>query len=85
MKRLRKVNSATNSVNIPARTDVIEAADDEQEVTLDDKINDAKDDFDYIIDGISQLDTIQGNDILNRLHDSLQEFIQDVAATITEG
>ena len=29
MKRLRKVNSATNSVNIPARTDVIEAADDE--------------------------------------------------------
>ena len=85
MKRLRKVNSATNSVNIPARTDVIEAADDEQEVTLDDKINDAKDDFDQIIDGISQLDTIQGNDILNRLHDSLQEFIQDVAATITEG
>lgn len=79
----RYVKSATNSVNIPPRVETI-TADSEDEVTLDDKINDAKDDFNYILDGISQLDLIEGNEVVNRLNATLQEYIQDIAGKIQE-
>lgn len=52
--------------------------------TLDDKLDNIKDQFDYIIDGIGQLDFADGDDIANRLHTSLDEFIQDIANKITE-
>ena len=80
MKRF--ILSGTDTVSIPARTDVIEAADDEAAETLDDKINDAKSDFDYILDGLDQLDMVQANDILNRIHDSLQGFISEIAGEL---
>ena len=73
------IKSSTNTVTLPARSDVIEAETDEEADTLDDKMNDAKDDFDYILSGIEQLDTVQANQILNEIHEVLQEFISDIA------
>ena len=83
MKRF--IKSGTNTSNIPAKPEIIEAAegDDEASATFDDKINDAKDDFDYILDGLGQLDMVQGNDILNRIHESLQGFIQEIASELS--
>lgn len=81
MKRF--VKSGTNTVSIPARPDVIEAETDEEANTLDDKLKDAEDDFDYILSGIDQLDTVQANEVLNRLHESLQEFISDIATQLS--
>ena len=73
------IKSSTNSVNIPARLDTINAETDEELETIQDKISDAKDDFDYILSGIEQLDTVQANDMLNELHEALQEFITNIA------
>lgn len=75
----RATNSSTNTVNIPARCQTIEAETDEESVEISDKIKSANDDFDYIVSGIEQLDAVQANEILNRLHESLQEFISDIA------
>lgn len=73
------VKASTNSVNIPARLDTINAETDEELETIQDKISDAKDDFDYILSGIEQLDTVQANEVLNSLHEALQDFITDIA------
>jgi hypothetical protein len=73
------VNSSTNTAGIPARSDVIEAETEEESAEISDKIKDADDDFNYILSGIEQLDTVQANEVLNRLHKSLQEFISDIA------
>lgn len=77
------IKSSTNTVTIPARPDVIEAETDEEAATLDDKIKDANDDFDYIVSGLDQLDTVQANEILNRLHETLQQFISDIASQLS--
>ena len=60
----------------------ITAADETEEDTLDDKINDAKDDFEYIIDGLSQLDNIQANEILNNIHEFLTDTISSIAENL---
>lgn len=78
----RYVAQATNSSGIGYKADLVTAADDEIDETIDDKINSVKDDFDYIIDGIYQLDTVQGNEILNSLNDTLQGVIQDIASQL---
>ena len=75
----RYIASGTNSVNVPARTNVIEAADDEVSETLDDKIKAIEDDFDYIISGLDQLDLVQANDMVNQIDETLQNFISDIA------
>lgn len=77
MKRF--IKSGTNTVTVPPRTDVIEAETEEEANTLEDKLKDAEDDFDYILSGIDQLDTVQANEILNQLHETLQGFISDIA------
>ena len=82
MKRV--IKSSTGTVNIPARLDKIEAETDEEAATLDEKIKDAENDFDYIISGLDQLDTVQTNEILNRLHETLQDFISDIADYLSE-
>lgn len=66
-----------SSASLPAKP-VIGAEEDEA-TTLDDKIDNAKDDFDYILDGLLQLDPIQANEILNDIHDYLQQTISSVA------
>lgn len=66
-----------SSASLPAKP-VIGAEEDEAP-TLDDKIDNAKDDFDYILDGLLQLDPIQANEILNDIHDYLQQTISSVA------
>ena len=71
--------SGTNTVNIPSRAQVIEADTEEESLEVSDKIKDANDDFDYILSGIEQLDVVQANEVLNKLHESLQEFIQEIA------
>lgn len=71
--------AGTNTVNIPSRAQVIEADTEEESLELSDKIKDANDDFDYILSGIDQLDVVQANEVLNKLHESLQEFIQEIA------
>lgn len=81
MKRF--VKSGTNTIAIPARLDTIEAETDEELDSLDDKIKDANNDFDYILSGIDQLDTVQANETLNRLHEVLQEFISDIAGQLS--
>ena len=79
----RCIKSGTNTVTIPPRTDVIEAETEEEANTLDDKLKDAEDDFDYILSGIDQLDTVQANEILNQLHEALQGFISDIAGQLS--
>lgn len=81
MKRF--IKSGTNTVTIPPRTDVIEAETEEEANSLDDKLKDAEDDFDYILSGIDQLDTVQANEILNQLHETLQGFISDIAGQLS--
>lgn len=71
--------AGTNTVNIPSRAQVIEADTEEESLEVSDKIKDANDDFDYILSGIEQLDVVQANEVLNKLHESLQEFIQEIA------
>lgn len=80
MKRMLK--SATNTSAIPYKADMVTAAEDEVEETLDDKMDAVQEDFDYILDGIAQLDMVQGNEILNNLNDALQGFIQDIASQL---
>jgi len=77
MKRI--IKSATNSVSIPMRTNIIEAADDEVEITLQDKIKDVESDFDYILSGLDQLDEDSADTIINQIEKILQGFIQDIA------
>lgn len=71
--------AGTNTVNIPSRAQVIKADTEEESLEVSDKIKDANDDFDYILSGIEQLDVVQANEVLNKLHESLQEFIQEIA------
>lgn len=71
--------AGTNTINIPSRAQVIEADTEEESLEVSDKIKDANDDFDYILSGIEQLDVVQANELLNKLHESLQEFIQEIA------
>lgn len=73
------VKESTNTSGISYKADMITAAEDEVEDSLDDKISKVEDDFEYILDGISQLDMVQGNEILNSLNESLQEYIQEIA------
>ena len=82
MKRF--IKSGTNTSSILVRPQIIEAAgsDDEEVTTFEDKISDAKNDFEYILDGLEQLDIVQGNDILNRMNEMLQEFIQEIASNL---
>lgn len=81
MKKYLK--SATNSAGLMIKPDVIEAADDEEvDNTLDDKLKNIEDDFDFILGGISQLDVVQGNEIANRLKESLQDIIQEIASQL---
>ena len=69
---------------IQSTMNVVEAAEDDEAVaTLEDKIDDAKSDFDYIIDGLNQLDTVQANEILNEMHDFLQKCISDIAGQLS--
>lgn len=82
MKRV--IKSASNSVAIPAKPEIIEAAESEEAAeALNDKINSAKDDFDYILSGLDQLDMVQANELINRLHESLSEYIQDIAGMLS--
>lgn len=77
------LKSATNTSSLPAKPDIIEAADDEEvDNTLDDKLKSIEDDFDFILGGISQLDVVQGNEIANQLKESLQETIQSIASQL---
>lgn len=76
------IAKSTNTSNVFVKPDVINAADEEVEDTLDDKISKVEDDFDYIMDGISQLDLVQGNEVLNDLNDTMQEFIQRIAGEL---
>ena len=81
MKRV--VLSATNSVSIPAKPEVVEAAENEEAMdALNDKISSAKADFDYIMDGLDQLDMVQANEIVNKIHETLSEYIQEIAGMI---
>lgn len=81
MKRM--IKAATNASGIPSNPDVIEAADDnEASDSLEDKLGALSDSFDYIMDGISQLDLVQGNEIANRLNDDLQSYISDIASNL---
>lgn len=81
MKKYLK--SATNSAGLLVKPDVIEAADDEEvDNTLDDKLKNIEDDFDFILGGISQLDVVQGNEIANQLKESLQDTIQEIASQL---
>ena len=82
MKRV--IKGSTSTVSIPARLDTIEAETDEESAELDDKIKSAENDFDYIISGLDQLDTVQCNEILNKLHETLQEYIAEIADYLTE-
>ena len=83
MKRV-VVKSATNSASIPARPQVVNAAEDEVSEAIADKIKSAENDFSYIIDGLDQLSTAQCDEMLNRLHDDLQRYITDIADMISE-
>lgn len=80
------IRSASNTSNIFTNPDVIESADDdmteEEANTLEDKIKSAEDDFDFIISGLDQLDSVQANSILNEIHDTLQDFIQQIAGEL---
>lgn len=81
MKRL--IVSATNTAGMPAKPEIIEAAEtDEAQAAFQDKVSDAKDDFDYIIAGLDQLDMVQANEIINKLHENFDELIQEIAATL---
>lgn len=79
MKRL--IKSATNSVNIPAKIDVTAADDDE--ITLDDRIKQASEDLDYVLDGLSKLDYQSANSILVDIENDIQSFIQEVAEKLS--
>ena len=79
----RYVATASNTSGIGYRADMVTAADEEIDDTLDDKIDKVKDDFDYIIDGLNQLDKVQSNEILNTLNDDLQELIQQIAGYLS--
>ena len=89
MKRL--IKEACNSCNIPAKTatDYIQSADDEEiadeevvEITIEDKIKQADNDVDYILDGIMQLGEGIGNQIIEEFNTTLQEYIQRIADQI---
>ena len=82
MKRV--IKGSTSTVSIQARLDTIEAETDEESAALDDKIKSAENDFDYIISGLDQLDTVQCNEILHKLHETLQEYIAEIADYLTE-
>ena len=55
------------------------AADDQLEDTLDDKIGVVEDSFDYIMDGIHQLDSVQGEEILYDMNEYLNDTISKIA------
>lgn len=76
------IKAATNSVAIPSDADVIEAETEEDIDNLNDKIKDAESDFDYILSGIEQLSISQANEVINRLHESLQQYISEIASEL---
>ena len=83
MKRVIKSAINTSSI-VPKPQQVVEAAEDEVNEAIADKIKDAEGDFNYIIDGLDQLSTAQCDEVLNRLHDALQGFITEIADMISE-
>lgn len=81
---MKIIKSATNSCNIPAnpRVSSIEAADD-AEYTLQDRIKDLSSDIDYMIDGLGQVDEQTANGLLDKIEDTVQSFIQEIAEQIS--
>lgn len=73
------VKSATNTFNIPARTDIIEGAEDDIELTFQDKLKDAENTFDYIVSGLEQLPETAAEEILLNLDETLDNFVQTIA------
>ena len=79
----RYIATATNTSGIPAKVEPIEAAENEEAAAaLQDKISNAKDDFDYVIAGLDQLDMVQANEMVNKLHETLADLIQEIAGTL---
>lgn len=56
----------------------IKSADDIEEITLDDKIDECKDNFDYITSGIEYLDRSGKTDIAESIVDRLNNVLQEV-------
>ena len=83
MKKMQ-LYSSTNTSNIPVKP-IVGAEEDveEVEVTIEDKIKDAADDFDYILDGLNQLDAVAANIILNEIHEFLENTISDIAEQLS--
>ena len=77
------IRSATNAANISAKPEVVEAAEKDQvDEVFDDKIDVVKENFDYLIDGLYQLDIIDANPILEDVAADINGFISDVAAKL---
>lgn len=61
----------------------VEAADNNDEVTIDDRIKQVNDDFSYVLDGLSQLDFTSANEILVDIENSVKSYIQKVAEKLS--
>ena len=79
------VKASTNSVNMPAKPEVIEAAEENDlQAALLDKIKDAESDFDFLMAGLEQLDPMEANNFLEDIHADIRGFIDDVTNAISE-
>ena len=74
------VKSATSGL---AMKPYIQSADEpDAEESFEDILKDMSDDFDYIIDGLSQVDLAVGEEIAKDLQADLKGFIADIAENL---
>lgn len=77
------IKEATNTSNIAARP--VFGADEDGELTLNDKLGQTKADFDLLVDQLVYKDDAEAEEIASRLQASITDYIEEVAGVISEG
>lgn len=80
----RWIKGATNTAGIPAKP-VFGADEEDGFPTLDDKISEAKSDFELLMDQVEYEDNAAALETAEAIQDTIGEFIESVAADIAAG